>query len=1088
MSTFSFLSPTSSVPSGKDFFELVKAIGESKSKQEEDRIIAEEVVYLKKAFANSQSLGKKKMKELVVRSLYVEMLGQDGSFAYLKIVELCASSNIIFKKVGYLAASLTFSPTHEFRLMLVNRMQQDMKSTNQIEACIALSGVCKLVTQDMVPAVFTDVSKLLEHDMDNVRKKAVGAIHRLYQLDPDCLIDHGNLVRRMICDKDPAVMAASLGLIYELAKAEVNKWRDLVPSLVSILKQIIEHRLPKDYDYHRIPAPWVQMNLLKILSVLGRGDQASSEGMYEVLNDVIKRADVGINVGYAVVYECVLTVTAIYPNATLLDSAATSISKFIRSDSHNLKYVGIKGLAAIVKDHPRYAVDHQMAVIDCLEDPDETLKRNTLNLLYRMTNGVNVEFIANKLLFFLESSSDDHFRTDLVEKLTLCAERYAPSNGWFVRTIIRVFELAGDKVQRNVANTLIQLLAEGSQEDDDSDSNDEDEDNEDDDVLRSDTVDDFLVLIKKPKLSETLAQTMLWVLGEYGYLSRTNSMEMIIDSLCELMTRLQDERTQACNITAIMKLVSQTGTCSAKTLLLIEQMQRCSSVDVAQRATEFLQLLKYNSIMPEVLPVDASCEDIEVDDNLPFLDNYVNQALREGARPYAAPDTLSRKGDASVLETGNDLNFTPYEMPTTPTAASLGMMAGIASNGMIPAGGTVPDLSSGNGMDSNGVDVNAPAGNNNALFTSPLGPAANGNTMNTAVFARSGGAGGGPWGRKMAPVNKTDRSELEVQNTAALPVQENLVGGNEDNGDSLLEGGNGIPDVTNTNSTVDEAVVVEAPVLPREKSEKEKMAAALFGGVAGGSNTKSNSKRRALEKISSRQQAAANKIVAPVPVVTAAVNDTDLLSDNIEIDMDDLSLLGMGDDTTSNDNGNSTVVPPLPSVLSEDADMDDLLYAAASADKAATSNNNALLDNDVVPSTTPPAAPMLSNDNAADMFAGMTPTTPTPVSPVITPLPIDTPQFGAQWGSLSSTIKKQLDIKESITSLPGLRACIEKGGCYAHVESIEATQEAIYAGQEDQHTLLVHIKLTSANVLQITVKSDGDTYSEHAYSSIAQTF
>lgn len=28
---------------GKDFFELVKAIGESKSKQEEDRIVSEEV-------------------------------------------------------------------------------------------------------------------------------------------------------------------------------------------------------------------------------------------------------------------------------------------------------------------------------------------------------------------------------------------------------------------------------------------------------------------------------------------------------------------------------------------------------------------------------------------------------------------------------------------------------------------------------------------------------------------------------------------------------------------------------------------------------------------------------------------------------------------------------------------------------------------------------------------------------------------------------------------------------------------------------------------------------------------------------------
>lgn len=41
--------------------------------------------------------------------------------------------------------------------------------------------------------------------------------------------------------------------------------------------------------------------------------------------------------------------------------------------------MGIKGLAAIVKDFPQYASDHQMAVIDCLEDPDETLKRKTVS-------------------------------------------------------------------------------------------------------------------------------------------------------------------------------------------------------------------------------------------------------------------------------------------------------------------------------------------------------------------------------------------------------------------------------------------------------------------------------------------------------------------------------------------------------------------------------------------------------------------------------------------------------------------------------------------------------------------------------------
>ena len=43
------------------------------------------------------------MKELVVRMIYVEMLGQDASFAYIKAVELCASTSIAQKKAGYLA-------------------------------------------------------------------------------------------------------------------------------------------------------------------------------------------------------------------------------------------------------------------------------------------------------------------------------------------------------------------------------------------------------------------------------------------------------------------------------------------------------------------------------------------------------------------------------------------------------------------------------------------------------------------------------------------------------------------------------------------------------------------------------------------------------------------------------------------------------------------------------------------------------------------------------------------------------------------------------------------------------------------------
>ena len=51
------------------------------------------------------------------------------------------------------------------------------------------------------------------------------------------------------------------------------------------------------------------MHLLRILAVLGRGDQAASEGMYEVLSEVMRKADTGINVGYAIGKKAIIIFT-----------------------------------------------------------------------------------------------------------------------------------------------------------------------------------------------------------------------------------------------------------------------------------------------------------------------------------------------------------------------------------------------------------------------------------------------------------------------------------------------------------------------------------------------------------------------------------------------------------------------------------------------------------------------------------------------------------------------------------------------------------------------------------------------------------
>ena len=676
----------------REFMDLVRAIGDCRSKQEEDAIVGREVLSLRTRLANAQAQGQ--MRELIIRMMYCEMLGHRVDFGYIHAVNMTQRPALTEKRTGYLATTLFLDSSSELLILLVNSLQRDLKSSNKWEVCAALSAAGRLVGADTMEAVLKLVKDLVQHKEAHVRKKVMVALHGFLQKSPESVEDCVDVFKRSLSDRDPSVMAAGLNGLFDLAKKDPRAYTSVVPSVVVILKQVVEHRLPTAYDYHKMPAPWLQIKLLKLLAILGHANQRASEEMYEVLRQTMQAAELKTTIGYAVMFECIKTTTKIYPQAQLLAAAAENTSRFMTSDNRNLRYIGIDALSAIVSVNPDYAKEHQMVVIDCLEDPDDTFRRKTLDLLFAMTNAQNAEFVVARMSGYLEATSDEFWKRDFVGKITTLAEKFAPSNSWYIQTMNSVFERGGDMVSLEVAHNFMRLIAEGP-------SGDEDQDNE----LRAYACRSYVILLPKSNTPDRLIQVGSWTLGEYAHLlAPETDMETVFAILCDLLQRsyYQDSTTKCFIVSALTKLVAQSpGGCPVMVHTLFSRY--CSARDPAlqQRCLELKNLVEMPALMRQVLPVDASCEDIEIDVTLPMLSGYVQKALQAGARRYMdemqreaagiSVSGISRVGSSGnsgqALE-GSKLRFDAYAKPQLPspnsTAQSANRDAAVPPNPLVP--------------------------------------------------------------------------------------------------------------------------------------------------------------------------------------------------------------------------------------------------------------------------------------------------------------------------------------------------------------------------------------------------------------------
>eukprot|EP00968_Pinguiococcus_pyrenoidosus_P007762 scaffold529_cov308-Pinguiococcus_pyrenoidosus.AAC.54 len=557
------------------------------------------------------------------------------------------------------------------------------------------------------------------------------------------------------------------------------------------------------------------------------------------------------------------------------------------------------------------------------------------------------------------------------------------------------------------------LIAEGTGEED-ADGNDEDE------ILRFDTVERYAELLFDSKayyMPTLLVQLIAWVLGEYGTMLESYDAETLMNRVSDIA---QNPEVQSASkgylITALMKLTAATGACPGSVTEVVELYSGAKDADLQNRCLEFLGLLKAPEVMVAVLPLDASCEEIELDESLSFLNAFVQSSLAAGASVYNPPDDDDVEDDAGVSGAAQPaFNFTPYAKPEVyrpQVDLNLEELQG-GANGMSGGAGR----GHGTRQDSKSAGVNGSG------------------ALNLHGVARR-------WG-KPPPATVATAAAQYSPDAVAAPVSRAAP-------DSKSHG---------TPPLVRPASKGDGGPETKEPTERELMAAALFGGLkpAATSSTKPRVPQKARRKAAARAEAprveAAQaketakedtraKAPTPPPAVEPNLLDFDA---PVEPEAAPASSFAGAFDMLAD----LTLQPTpaeAPPALAAPADLDMLTVQDAPGDAAPAPAAGADLDvfSAMADLVVPNAPTILSAPSKVFQYNGQ----------MMTALSLSVAEYGARWGRLRGTAKDT--IRASVRSVDELAAAFQQYLGAQVIEKVANTHEVIAAGTVASHAVLIH--------------------------------
>lgn len=276
--------------------------------------------------------------------------------------------------------------------------------------------------------------------------------------------------------------------------------------------------------------------------------------------------------------------------------AVNILGRFLLNSDKNIRYVALNTLLRTVQADISAVQRHRSTILECLKDPDVSIRKRAMELSFALINAQNIRTMAKELLIFLEKA-DSEFKTHCSSRMVHAAERFAPTIRWHHDTLLSVLIAAGNYVRDDVISSTIQLISSSPV-------------NEQTYIALK--LWEALLANKDIESKQPLIQVAFWVVGEYGDLlmygerfedlDRPNEMELIDFYQKILWSPQVSVISKQYALVSLAKLSTRLQPCPNEVQAMICSFSSHLHVDLQQRGLEFAQLFKeYNHLRSGLL-------------------------------------------------------------------------------------------------------------------------------------------------------------------------------------------------------------------------------------------------------------------------------------------------------------------------------------------------------------------------------------------------------------------------------------------------------------------------------------------------------